>query len=374
MVATEFHIPKGAILFSEGGVSYEFRQHLGEANHGLSLFLAHQRTAEGRKGRVLLKAVGLPSGRAGGRVLKARSKLEEEVALSTALEHPGILRVLGMHKAEGAWYLITEHPEANSLSELLTLAMEGGGYFSPSFVLYVGAQVADALHHAHTRTDKNGRPLGIVHRALNPATLFMDWRGEVKVADFGLALSTLPGRVVSTVRRPQGDAYYSSPELLMGFKPDARSDLFALGVVMLELATGRHLLYAPDGVPEGVKAALSRGKRARVERAIRRAEKAGCPEEVESMIWRAATYTPEEIDGLTRELPQALKVALSKLLARSRSERFQTADEAADALRGWLGSSFGANEAANELAKIAEEGADRLAELDVPRRRATRSA
>lgn len=373
MVATEFHIPRGAILFSEGGVSYEFRQHLGEANHGLSLLLAHQRTDAGRGGRVLLKAVGLPTDRAGARVFKARAKLEEEVALATALEHPGIVRVLGLHKAEGAWYLITEHPEANPLADLLTLVMEGGGYFSPPFVLYVGAQVADILHHAHTRADASGLPLGIVHRAINPATLFMDWSGTVKVADFGLAHSTLPGRVVSTVRRPQGDFYYSSPELLMGFKPDGRSDLFNLGVVLLELATGRHLLHAPDGVPERIKAALARTRRARVERAIRRARKAGCPEEVESVIWRAATYTPEELDALTRELPQALKVALSKLLARSRAERYQTAAEAAEALRGWLGASFGAAQAADELAKIAEEGAGRLAELNVPRRRVARS-
>jgi serine/threonine protein kinase len=204
MVATEFHIPTGAILFSEGGVSYEFRRDLGEANHGLSLFLARKRTAEGPGGRVLLKAVGLPSGRAGARAFKARSKLEEETKIASVLDHPGILRVFGMHKGEGAWYIIAEHPEANPLNDLLTLVMEGEGYFSAPFVLYVGAQVADILDHAHTRTDQSGRPLGIVHRAINPETIFMDWRGGVKVADFGLALSTLPGRVVSTVRRPQG--------------------------------------------------------------------------------------------------------------------------------------------------------------------------
>jgi serine/threonine protein kinase len=372
MEASEFHIPTGAILFSEGGVSYEFRKHLGEANHGLSLFLARKRTAEGPGGRVLLKAIGLPSGRAGARASKAREKLEEEVRLSTVLDHPGILRVFGLHKAEGAWYVITEHPEANRLEDLLTLAMEGDGYFSPSFVLYVGAQVADALHHAHTRTDQRGRPLGIVHRAINPATIFMDWRGAVKLADFGLALSSLPGRVASTVRRPQGDAYYSSPEMLMGFKPDGRSDLFSLGLVMLELATGKNLLSAPDGVPEAVKATLSRSKRARMGRAVKRARKAGCPDEVEGMIWRAATYTSAELDTLTKDLPQALKVPLCKLLARSRSERFPTAGEAADALRGWLGASFGQREAADELATIAEEGADRLAELDVPRRKTAR--
>jgi eukaryotic-like serine/threonine-protein kinase len=374
MVATEFQIPTGAILFSEGGVSYEFRKDLGEANHGLNLFLARKRTAEGPGGRVLLKAVGLPTGRDGARVVKARSRMEEEVRLATLLDHPGILRVFGMHKGEGAWYVITEHPEANPLVDLLTLVMEGDGYFSASFVLYLGAQVADVLHHAHTRTDESGRALGLVHRAINPETLFMDWLGGVKVADFGLALSTLPGRVVSTVQRPQGNAYYASPEMLMGFKPDARSDLFSLGLVMLELATGKSLLSPPEGVPEEVKATLSRSKRERVGRAVKRATKAGCPDEVESMIWRAATYTPEDLDGLTQDLPQPLKVPLCKLLQRSRAERFQTAGEVADALRGWLGSSFGARDAAAELATIAAEGGDRLAELDVPRKGKARSA
>ena len=137
MEASQFHIPKGAILFSEGGVSYEFRRHLGEANHGLSLFLARKRTAEGAGGRVLLKAVGLPCGRAGARAFKGRAKLAEEVALSAVLDHPGILRVFGMHKAEGAWYVITEHPEANPLTDLLTLVMEGDRYFTPGFVFYL---------------------------------------------------------------------------------------------------------------------------------------------------------------------------------------------------------------------------------------------
>jgi hypothetical protein len=92
----------------------------------------------------------------------------------------------------------------------------------------------------------------------------------------------------------------------------------------------------------------------------------GCP---------ARTPRPVEhdLDALTQTLPQALKVALCKLLARSRAERFQAAGETAAALRGWLGASFGAKKAAEELETIAEKGADRLAELDVPRRKTARS-
>jgi hypothetical protein len=152
---------------------------------------------------VLLKAVGMPSGSGGLRVYKARAKLEEQVRLAAYLQHPGILRVHGMHKAEGTWYVITEHPSGNSLNDVLALVAQCERWFSPLFALYVGAQVAGALHHAHTAQDENGRPLGIVHRAIDLEHVFVDWSGEVQVSDFGLAFSNLPGRVASTVRRPR---------------------------------------------------------------------------------------------------------------------------------------------------------------------------
>jgi serine/threonine protein kinase len=375
MAAIDFPIPKGAILFSHGGFSYEFREHLGEAHHGLSLFLAQKRTADGPKGRVLLKAVGSPSGTMSMRVHKARAKLEEGVRLAMHLEHPAILRVHGLHKAEGTWYAITEHPAGHSLNDHLGLVQECERWFSPFFALYVGAQVASALHHAHTRKDDSGRPLGIVHRAIDADHIFMDWDGEVQVADFGLSLSNLPGRVASTVRRPQGDTYFSSPEMLLGARVDARSDLFALGLVMLELATGKNLLHAPDGVPQEVKAALSLRKRARVTRAIKRARAAGCDDAMEEIIWRAATYTPEDVNTATAKLPDTLRIPLCKLLQSSPSERFQTAEELETHLRGWLGEAFGPKEAAAELKEVAEEAGERKADLDFPwsRRRRRRS-
>jgi len=366
MAAIEFPIPQGAILFSHGGFSYEFREHLGEAHHGLSLLLARRRTAEGPKGKVLLKAVGGPRGPAGLRVHSARRKLEEEVRLSTHLQHPGILRVHGLHKAEGAWYVIAEHPDGHSLNDLLGLVQECERWFSPFFALYVGAQAANALHHAHTRTDEAGRPLGIVHRAIDADHLFMDWDGEVRVADFGLAFSTLPGRVASTVRRPRGDVYFSSPEMLLGWRVDARSDLFALGLVMLELATGRNLLHPPAGVSSAAKAALSTRRQAQVQRAISRARAAGCHDALEEIIWRAATYTPEDIHAATAGLPDTLRVPLCKLLQRSPSERFQSAGELEASLRKWLGGSYGVQEAAAELKQVAKEAGERMADVEFP--------
>jgi serine/threonine protein kinase len=271
-----------------------------------------------------------------------------------------------MHKAESAWYVITDHPSGNSLNDVLALVMECERWFSPFFALYVGAQVAGALHHAHTAQSEDGRPLGIVHRAIDLEHIFVDWAGRVQVSDFGLALSSLPGRVASTVRRPQGDTYFSSPEMLLTGRVDARSDLFALGLVMLELATGRNLLYTGDGIPEKALAALSRKKLAGMTRALKRARLAGCDDAVAEIIMRAATYTPEDVEAETAGLPDTLRVPLCRLLQRSPAARYQTAGELEADLRRWLGETFGAKEAGAELKAVADEAGERMADMGLP--------
>jgi serine/threonine protein kinase len=367
MPAIDFKLPRGAILFTDDEFAYEFREDLGEAHHGLSLFVARRRTLEGNhpRGKVLLKAVGRATAEGGARVKRARAKLEEQVRLATYLQHPGILRVHGLRKTEGAWYVITEHPSGHTLNEHLTVVSECRRWFSPLFALYVGAQVASALEHAHTATDEAGNPLGIVHRAIDLDHVFMDWDGTVQVADFGLALSNLPGRVASTVARPQADTYFSSPEMLLSGRIDARSDLYTVGLVMLELATGKNLLDAPDGVPDAVKARLSRRQLQRVNRALRRARLAGWGPAIDAVIWRAATYTPEDVDAATAKLPELLRVPLCKLLQREPAARYQSAGELAADLRRWHGEAYSMRDAAAELKRAAKDASEALVELDL---------
>lgn len=345
---------------------------MGEAHHGLNLFVARRRTLEGNhpRGKVLLKAVGLPSGGEARSVYRARAKLEEQVRLSTYLAHPGILRVHGLHKAESAWYVITDHPVGHKLDDLLAIVSECDRWFSPFFTLYVGEQVASALEHAHGAKDEKGNPLGIVHRAIDLEHVFVDWEGGVQVSDFGLAFSRLPGRVVSSKRRPQGDVYFTSPEMLLGRRVDARSDLFALGLVMLELSTGKNLLDAPDGVPDAIKATLSGKQLARVERSLKRARLAGCDPAIETTIWRAATYTEADVEAATAKLPQSLRLPLCKLLQRSPAKRYQTAGELAADLRRWHGGHFGKEGAAAELMEVAKVAGEFMVEqgLGRPRR------
>jgi len=113
------------------------------------------------------------------------------------------------------------------------------------------------------------RPLGIVHRNISPSTIVFNWRGRVRLGDLSLAYSNREGRQATSVRRPRAPLFFNAPETLLGGEADARSDLFALGLVLLELGTGRHLYDPPDKTRQDLAASLPLQERRRVERAVR---------------------------------------------------------------------------------------------------------
>jgi serine/threonine protein kinase len=361
----KFPAKKGQILFSAGQTAYEFVTMLEGSHHGETVLLARKSTVEGPGADVILKCIGLPERPAAG-AAKTRARLEEEVRLATYLRHLGIARVHGVKTIEGALYVIVECIDGNSLNTLSNVVPEHITRFSDAFILFVGAEVAAALHHAHTRADESGKALGIVHRAVDLERIWVTWSGQVKLTDFGLALSKLSGRIASTVQRPHGNAYYSSPEALLGLPVDARSDLFQLGLALYEVATGSHPLDPPRGMPEEAEERLSAKERARVEQAILDAQEAGLDDAVEDLILRAATYTPQDLEQLVAKLSEPLRLPLRKLLQRNPAERYQTAEELEADLRAHLDrlGSYGAKEAAEEISRILMEAGEHLIGLD----------
>lgn len=188
----------------------------------------------------------------------------------------------------------------------------------------------------HTREDAHGQPLGIVHRNITPSSIVFTWRGAVKLADFSLAYSNLRGRRATTVRRPRGSLFFTAPETLFEGSAEARSDLFALGLVLLELATGRHLYDPAHKTPAAAAAALAPRELRRVERAVQEAKREGHDATTQQALWGAATFTREDTARAADTLPEPLKALLDRLLRRAPKERFQTAAELEDALRARL--------------------------------------
>jgi len=188
----------------------------------------------------------------------ALERFRREARAASALDHPGICVVhdFGMH--EGRPFLVLERLRGQSLAEVLA-----GGPLALRRVLAIGEQIADALDAAHRA--------GIVHRDLKPANLFVTERGPVKILDFGLASIALPNESTGAAADAPtlvdakltatgvvvGTAAYMSPEQARGSAVEARSDLFSLGVVLYEAATGR-LPFAGDSVAELLVSLLTR--------------------------------------------------------------------------------------------------------------------
>jgi serine/threonine-protein kinase len=357
---------EGVVLFTYGDTSYEFLRDLGEGRVGERVLLARTRTPQSLGACVVLKCVALPQAAdMTERYRLTRARLEEEVRLAKYLQHPRIARVHGLIELPHCLCVALENVEGLTLNTLLSVAQAGGCSYSEAFILYVGAEVAAALDHAHTRTDDAGLPLGIVNRDINPARIRMGPHGEVRLTDFGVALSRLAGRLATSLPRPQGEVLYSAPEALLGEAVDARADLFSLGLTLLELATGRHLYDPGDLRIEDLEARLSKEEREQALAASVASMVTELPPFAEDAIWCAMAYRSEDVERAAEGLPVPLRDILHTLLRRDPAERFATAAELEQVLRARLGP-YSGEDAVNEVQRALVEVGDRLWDLEVP--------
>lgn len=351
--------PPFACLFTDKDTAYELVTDLGVGPHGERLLIARPHTSQGIGGWVLVRALGKTADR------KALAQLKQEVALSSRLEHPNIARVFGLHETAEALYAVVEYVDGHSLESVITFSMMRRRSYSEAFALYVGAEVAAALAHAHTRTDEDGAPLGLVHRDLSPVRLRMDTSGQVKLCEFGLASSRLQTQRATPLWREKGDVFFASPEQLLGHPLDARSDLFSLGLVLLELTTGNHLFS--DGDTREVAtlvAELSPEQREEVQALVEQR----IPDATRYLAARAATFGPGDVEKAVQWLPSSLKVILHRLLCREPADRYGSAADLERELRarlGELGKPYGAKEAIAEVRDANADARERRDAADV---------
>ena len=156
-----------------------------------------------------------------------------EARLGARLAHPGIVRILDFGRIGEGWYLAMEYVPGADLAALLARLRAAGRRLPVPVSAWIGAEVARALAHAHALRGPDGRPLEVVHGDVSPQNVLVSFAGQVKLIDFGLAGP--PGGAL------RGKLGYMSAEQAEGRRPDRRSDLFSLGVVLHEMLSGERL-------------------------------------------------------------------------------------------------------------------------------------
>ncbi len=222
----------------------------------------------------------------------------DEARIAARLSHPNVCEVYELGREAGRPFLVMQYLRGVPLSSVIA----GDERADPRLVASLIAQAADGLHHAHEARDADGAPLGLVHRDVSPANLFVTVDGVVKVLDFGIAKAR--GATTTTARDEiKGKYAYMSPEQIRASELDRRSDVFSLGIVLWEGLTGRPLFARSSNILTA---------KAIIEEAIPRAD------EVEPSV------------------PPALAEVAARALERSRDRRWPTALAMAEALRAAL--------------------------------------
>ncbi|MET0792596.1 MAG: serine/threonine-protein kinase [Polyangiaceae bacterium] len=168
-------------------------------------------------------------------------RLLDEARIAALIQHSNVVQTLELGEHSGQLYLVTEWVDGEPLQDLIECSEKGGGV--PLLVaVNLMAQTLRGLQAAHELHDDAGVPLGIVHKAISPHNVLVSYSGTAKIVDFGITR----GRNSWSLGSSEGKAAYLAPEQILNGLADQRTDLFAMGVLLYQLTTGRHPFESAD--------------------------------------------------------------------------------------------------------------------------------
>src|SRR5438445_144901 len=271
--------PRPGALFAG---RYEVKELLGTGGMGV-VYRAFDRELQEA---VAIKTLR-PDAMAGDAV--ALERFKQEIRLARKIAHRNVVRTYDLGEVGGMYYLTMEYVEGTSLKQLIVAR----GRLPIPVTLTVGKQLCRALEVAHEQ--------GVIHRDIKPQNIVVEPSGFLKVMDFGIArLATpVPGKGLTQEGPSIGTPDYMSPEQLSGLELDARSDLYAAGVVLFECVTGKLPFEA---------------------------------ETTWALVAKRLEQEPPDPRAVNGEVPEGLAKVIMKAMAKEPGDRYQSAAQMHDAL------------------------------------------
>jgi len=230
----------------------------------------------------------------------------DEARIAAQLHHPSIIQIHELGKLNESLFMAMEFVNGVDLRKILQEEVKLGLTVPYGIVAYVTAQVCSGLGYAHNSTGMDGKALGIIHRDVSPQNVMVSFDGRVKLVDFGIAkASALVERSKPGVIK--GKFLYLSPEQLSQDKLDHRADLFAIGTMMYELATGKSPFYKST---------------------------------TEAVIYAIRAEDPPPPELVRNDFPPELSRIVMKCLVKDRARRYQQATEIQRDLEAFMKSAY----------------------------------
>lgn len=223
----------------------------------------------------------------------------DEAQICARIRHPNVVEILDLGEQDDVLYLVMEWVDGEPLSSIRRSAAKAEGIPLPVAVKIV-ADACAGLHAAHELKSESGELIGLVHRDISPQNILITYSGMVKIVDFGVAKAAGRTAEETSAGQIKGKPPYMSPEQALGSPIDRRTDVFALGIILYQLTTGKHPFRGESDIVT-----------------------------LQNIVSDRPIIAPR---AYNKEYPKPLETVVMKALDRDPEKRFQTAAEFEQAL------------------------------------------
>jgi len=234
----------------------------------------------------------------------------DEARIASGIEHPNVAHILDLGEQDGILYIVMEFVDGESLAKVARQARKVAAPLPIGLSLRIMADACAGLHAAHELKDKTGETMGVVHRDISPQNILVGLNGAVKVIDFGVAKAR--GRRASETGEGvvKGKIRFMAPEQVRAQPLDRRADIWAIGVCLHELATGK-LPFDDDSDVDVVRRLISDEAPPTFD---------GVPGPVAELLRHSLVRDPNERFATAAAMRRAIELAMNEMKVQSTSE------------------------------------------------------